>query len=905
MRCLVRLGSFATAVGHTDQSQTPGDPVVRAGARGLVPRGELFERLADASRVTVVSAPPGSGKTQLLRAWIDVAGLSDSTAWVSLGRDGADSDRFWISVLDALRGTAAGSTLMRELTPAPGLDEDAIAERLLEDLRSLEDTLWLVIDDAHELGQADALRELALFAMRAPVTIRLVLLTRRDLRMGLHRLRLEGELTEIRADELRFSLDEARALFEAAGMRLPDSALGLLHARTEGWAAGLRLAALSLAGRDDPERFAAEFSGSARVVAEYLLDEVLDRLPDERRQLLLRTSVLERVNGPLADLLTGGTGGERMLHELESANAFVVSLDARRSWFRYHRLFADLLQLGLRQTAPEDVPALHRRAAGWFAEHGYAVEAVRHAQAGEHWGLAARLLSDHWVGLRLDGRFATTHELLAGFPPHARVTDPELAVLTASDELAEGSLEQAHRQLELAKRLSDSVAEDRRVHMQTWIAGLQLTLARRRGDLAMVVEESQRLLGPAESADAAREVLDEALRAWCLLNLGGAELWTARLEQSERHLEQALALAHRTQRPYIAVGCLAHQALLLTFSSFPRARQAGTDAVELAAEHGWGDQGVVGFAYIVLGRLCVWKGRLEEGQGWLDRAQRVLEPELEPAEGSVLYGTRGVLELARGRAEQALVALRAGVRLNGLRATPHALAAHTYGLMLEAMLRMHQTEQVEQLLTEIDDELRQTAELRKATALLALARDDPESASDALAPVIDGSVRIVNPLRLLEALALEAIACDAVGDASASARALEQALDLAESDGLVLPFLLHPAPELLERHQRHRTTHASLVSDILSLLAGRPHTLSPGSVEPLSEPLSQTEIRVLRYLPTNLPAPEIANELYVTANTVKTHIHHIYGKLGVHGRAEAVERARALGLLAPSSLSRR
>ena len=171
------------------------------------------------------------------------------------------------------------------------------------------------------------------------------------MRLGLHRLRLEGELTEIRAADLRFSLDESRALFEAAGVRVSDSALALLADRTEGWAAGLRLAALSLAGHRDPERFAAAFAGSERTVAEYLLAEVLDRQPEQVRRLLLRTSVLERVSGPLADLLTGGSDGQRMLQELEEAGAFVVSLDSRRSWFRYHHLFADLLQLELRRTA--------------------------------------------------------------------------------------------------------------------------------------------------------------------------------------------------------------------------------------------------------------------------------------------------------------------------------------------------------------------------------------------------------------------------------------------------------------------------------------------------------------------------------------------------------------------------
>src|SRR5262249_505416 len=204
-------------------------------------------------------------------------------------------------------------------------------------------------------------------------------------------------------------------LFGAAGARLADEAVALLHGRTEGWAAGLRLAALSLAGHPDPERFAEEFCGSERTVTEYLLAEVLERQSEEVRRLLLRTSVLERLNGPLADLLTGDSGGERMLQELEQANAFVGSLDVSRSSFRCHQMFADMLQLELRRTAPGELPALHNAAAGWFAEHGYPVEAVRHAQAALDWDLAARLLADHYFGFSLDGQAVTAHRFLTAF----------------------------------------------------------------------------------------------------------------------------------------------------------------------------------------------------------------------------------------------------------------------------------------------------------------------------------------------------------------------------------------------------------------------------------------------------------------------------------------------------------
>ena len=294
----------------------------------------------------------------------------------------------------------------------------------------LAERVWLVIDDLHELDCGQTLAQLESLVQRAPARLRFVLAARHDFGLGLHRLRLEGELTEIRAADLRFTAGEAGALFGAAGVELPGPVLALLVERTEGWAAGLRLAALSLARHPDPERFAAEFCGSHRMVAEYLLAEVLERQPEQVQRFLLRTSILERVNGELADLLTGGSGGERVLQDLEAAGAFVVPLDMRRSWFRYHRLFADLLQLELRRADPALLGALHGAAAGWFAGHGHPVEAIRHAQAARDWGLAVRLLADHWLGLVLDGRGGTAREFLARFPA-GLAADPELAALRA------------------------------------------------------------------------------------------------------------------------------------------------------------------------------------------------------------------------------------------------------------------------------------------------------------------------------------------------------------------------------------------------------------------------------------------------------------------------------------------
>ena len=867
-------------------------------------RPGLFDRLAASARVTVVSAPPGSGKTVLLRSWIGEAGLEDSAAWVPVGPDERDPQRFWLSVLGVLRRTSAGSALVRAVTAAPDLDGWAIVERLLKDLAPLVDRTWLVLDDVHELGSDEARRQLELLMMRAPDPLRFVLATRHDLRLGLHRLRLEGELTELRAADLRFSLAEARELLAAAGVELPGPALGMLYERAEGWAAGLRLAALSLAGHPDPERFAAEFSGCERTVAEYLLAEVLERQGEEVRRLLLRTCLVGRVSGELADALTGGSGGDRILQDLEAANAFVVALDSARSWFRYHRLFAGLLQLELRRTAPGEVTGLHAAAAGWFAGHGFAVEAVRHAQAARDWGLATRLLADAWPGLYLGGQVATVHELLAGFPAEARAADVELAALAAADELAQGSLEEAGRYLALAAQGPVSVPAGRRGRVQVLLGVVGLLLARQRGDPPAVIEEARRLQAAAEAPDAARPGLGEDLRALALINLGIAEYGTARFEEAEPHLEQGVALARRIGRPYLEFTGLAYQAAIEVSRSYTRGAECGRRAVELAERHGWTDEPAAGIAYQTLGGALTGQGRPEEAEPWVQRAERTVRPDADPAAGVRVHSVRGLLELARGRDADALTAFRAVERLSGLLAAPHYLVSAARAWLLLALVRLGETEQAEQALADLGEQDRDRREIRTAVAALRLAQDDPRAATTALAPALDGSTPVTSPTLHVQSYLLEAIARDALGDPGAAERALERALDLAEPDGMLLGFLLHPAPGLLERQARHGTGHAALIAEIRSLLAGRTPAPPPAAAQPPLEPLSDSEIRVLRYLPTNLSAREIANELYVSTNTVKTHMHHLYAKLGTHRRGEAVERARALGLLAPSARRR-
>lgn len=863
-------------------------------SKRIVARAALFDQLDRAGRIMEVSAPAGSGKTTLLRSWIESSGLAGRAAYVSLHGDARDPQRFWPAVVDALRGTEAGSVLVRPLTASPDLDGWTVVEQLLSTFDVLRDRVWLIIDDLHELDGTEALRQLQLLMMRAPAELRIVLATRQDLRLGLHRLRLESESTEIRASSLRLTLDESRELFEATGVSLSAKAVDLLHRRTEGWAAGLRLAALSLSGHPDPERFAAEFSGSERTVAEYLLAEVLEQQPEPIRRLLLRTSVLKRVNGELADLVTEGTGGEQILLDLEKAGVFVVAMDPERSWFRYHRLFAELLQHELRRTEPDCVAALHGVAAHWYAANGHPVDAVRHAQAAQQWDLAVRLMSDHFVDLYVDSWVGSSQELLAAFPAHVVAADAELAVLMAAGDLEHGSLRKAERRLALAAAGAGAVPEERRGHFEVMCTVVRLRLARRQGDLAVVTENADRLMAAVETADAKRLGVGDALQAHALISLGSAEVSTSRLGGANRHLAQGVALARRIGRPYLELAGLAYEAQIVVARSYTAGAEVSLKAIELARAHGWTDRPVTAVAYNVHAGALVAQGRWAQAEIWIDRAQHTLRPQENPAAGFRLHFVLGRIELARGEHAAALAAFEEVEQLSRALGTPHVLFPMARAHKLHALVHLGETGQVERILEEMDAVERGGTPARTAEAAVRLAQADPQAARDLLASRADDPQTGDHPLWIVAALILNAIACDALGRPDDSAHALERALDAAAPDNLLLPFLLHPAADLLGRHTR--TVHAALVGEILDLLGA-----DDGETRALArprEPLSGSEMRVLRYLPTNLSAPEIAAELSLSVNTVRTHMRHVYEKLGAHSRSEAVALARSRGLVA-------
>ena len=685
---------------------------VASAAPRLIDRGDLVAALdgAAASKVTVISAPAGSGKTSLLRAWTGRPGQPRRLALAQVQRDQQDAQQFWLAVLGAVRHASATTGRAEPPAATPDFNAPAMAGRVLSELAHAPGGITLVVDDLHELTSPEALAQLTRLLVNLPPGVHAVLATRHDVRLGLHQLRLTGELAEIRAADLRFSERETRELLAASGVALSEAGVALLHQRTEGWAAGLRLAALSLAGHPDPERFVTEFSGSERTVAEYLLAEMLDRQPPGVQDLLLRTSLLDRVNGELADLLTGRPGSERILLSLEEANAFVESLDPGRTWFRYHHLFADFLRLELRRQLPADIPVLHRRAAGWFTVHDQVAEAVRHTQAAGDWAEAARLLADQSFSLTLDGQAQTMQALLRAFPPGA--DHPELALVRAAGDLVQGRLDEAAAHLAVAEAYAEAAPPDRRRRLGVAVALLQLWLARRRGDLAGVVEQARFLASPVTGPSDEDIALGSDLRAVALVSLGTAEAWTLGLPDAERHLREGADLAREIGRPYLEVAGLAqlgfasifHGAALPKTRSFAMTQVRCREAIALAERYGWGAEPVVAPALMTLAGTMVFLGEFDEAERWLRCTEQALQTDTGPDIRLLLHQTAGMLHAGRGRNHEALEEFGTAEYLGSQLADSQALASQVTGWLLATQARLGMTGEARAALAALDDQ---------------------------------------------------------------------------------------------------------------------------------------------------------------------------------------------------------
>ena len=740
---------------------------------GLIRRHELMAALNRAVQkpVTIISAPAGTGKTSLLRAWADQPGQDHK--YRLHDRAAGPARHAALLARRAWRGPGRGRPGEggAQLPPAtPGSSGDALVDKVLSALEGSGEGFVLVIDDLHELSPPEAAGQLTALLTRLPPGVRAIVATRRDLPLRLHKLRLAGDLAEIRAAQLRFTEHETRQLLAVAGIALPEHMAAMLHERTEGWAAGLRLAVLSLAGHRDPERFVAEFSGSERTVAEYLLAEMLERQSPEVQRLLLRTSVLDRVNGELADLLSGPAESERILLDLEDANAFVVSLDPGRSWFRYHRMFGGLLRLELRRTMPADIAGLHQLAARWLAARGQVADAIGHLQAAGDWDEAARMLTDHALSLTLDGQAGTVAQLLRCFPARTGADSPDLILVRAIADQYQLRLDEADAHLRKVRSYAATAPPARRHRLQLAIASVDLLSARLRGDFDRIVEQAGALLYPGDGQPGADAALNGDLKAVALLNLGVTEAWSLRLADSERHLAEGAALAGRIGRPYLEVACLAHLGFAATGHSFALARQRCEEAIAVAERHGWDAEAVTAPALAALANALIWTGQFGLAEHWLDRARRATQADGEPGIRLLVSLTAAILQAARGHGHRALEEFAAARQMQALMTSEHGLTTRVSAWTIATQARLGMAGQARAALAALDGRQANAGEIRNAAAAVLLAEHDPAAARRELRAVLDGEAPVLSYLTQVEAHLLDALACRDLGDERASQR---------------------------------------------------------------------------------------------------------------------------------------
>jgi LuxR family maltose regulon positive regulatory protein len=623
---------------------------------GLLPRAGLQSLLQAGlqAKLCLVAAPAGSGKTTLLAQWRAVAG-GGRVAWVSLEESDNDPTRFWSYLVAALRTVEPGvGTVAVEALGGPSVElERVVVPSLVNDLATVGAPLVLVLDDYQLITEASCHQTLGWFLGHLPAEVHVVLSTRLDPPLPLARMRARGELAELRVGELQFTGEEAAELLNGSmGLALAAEDVARLAERTEGWAAGLVLAGLSLRGRPDSGGFVAAFSGGDRHVADYLVAEVLDRQPAELREFLLRTSVLERLSGPLCDAVLETQGSVALLGELEASNLFVVPLDDRRQWYRYHQLFADLLRLQLGVREPRLVPVLHRRAAAWHQAAGNIDEAIGHASAAGDLAEAGPLIARHWASHWLGGQRATVARWLEGLPDEAILADPPVALITAwSRGFQDASKQDTERWLAAAE--DQGYGGPAPAGMRSQAFGAALARA------TLIFDDVGR------SAAAAHRALElagaqPAESAWAGSALGQTLYLSGRSAEARPWLEDLVSQVPASVQPYAVVTALAVLSLIAGDQDDPAAASLARGAVATAEAHGVNFEPLSGIVYLALGRALARQGELVEAEVQLGRALELLEVDsmgLHRALAllvlvSVRHG-RGDLPGARALADQA------------------------------------------------------------------------------------------------------------------------------------------------------------------------------------------------------------------------------------------------------------
>ena len=852
----------------------------------IVRRRRLLDALSDAVTrpLTLVAAPAGTGKTVLAAAWARERGSGLRIAWAAL--DGTDLDRrgFWRLVTEAVARSSGRPA------PPPPASGDAAFHAFVVEAVADDVPLLVVLDDFQDVADDAVAGDLDDLLLHPAAVLRIMLLTRRDPRLRLSRLRLAGMLAEIRADALAFTEEEAMELLGASDAELGPAQVATLWRRTEGWAAGLRLAELSLRSHPDPDAFVRAFDGNDAAVTDYLLTEVLSRQSASGRRFLLRTSIADPVCGGLADALTGHGDGDRVLRRFAHGNALLTPADASGTWWRYHSLFRDLLTAELRYAYEAEIPGLHREAARWLADHGHLDAAMGHALAADDVELAARTLADTWIELLLEQSLTVTADLADRLPPSAFERHPGLTLAVATVRLTEGRLALADEALARAHAQLKTVRPQRRNRYVAELAFVLLRRARLFGGLRQALAETRALLDGEDLAERPVDALHVLLRA----SLGIAELWSGESDRALADLEWASSAAEQLGVDYVAALATAHQAIhdVLTGAMAEGAIRARC-AAEILERRGWTVTAAAAAAYAA-------RGAVELARDELAAAQATMERAMLAARGTCDLSVRVYNSISHARLLEALgkpdVAL-ASLRLD-LAQVPPVRGAGLGALLgaVEALLQFEVGERT--LATKRLEELVATTDSDEARLMLARVRLIAGRPDESL-ELVKSAEPVPAHGTAVQSLGVEALARDALVDHAGAAAALERALDLAEPSGLRRPLLelgnaLRP---VLRRQLRGQTAHGGLVRELLESY-DRPRPPQKRA-ELLREPLSDRELAALRYLPTMMTNQEIAGELFISVNTLKTHLRQIYRKLGVTRRRDAVERARELQLVAP------
>ena len=865
------------------------DLVIPRPPKPLVKRPRLFELLDEGIEgpLTLISAAAGAGKTSLLASWL--AAEPRNVAWLA-PRPQLTEAAFWAELLASVQRVAPARSALRRLAgPRSGTPAPFVVE-LLNGFAELDEPLVVIVDDFHLVKSREICAAIEQLLRAAPTSLRLILSTRHDPPLPLHLLRASGELTELRARDLALTMEEAQELLDGLGVDLEPHVLSLLLEQTEGWAAGIRLFTLAHRTRSRELKLIEAIELDERPASEYLLAEVLQRQPDEVCEFLLATSVAGRFTADLADALTGRSDSAHVAERLVADNIFIERLDTQPTWYRYHHLFAELLQAELRHTAKPRLGELHARAARWHFENRAPVDAIHHALAAGDVELLTLCLVDGWFELVARTDMAFRSELLGRLPDAEVDASAPLSAVLASIDLINGNASSGARRLARARKLWP---KDASLSTQAVLTFAELLHSTNKGKFAKTARLARELLALAEEGPFSSHA-GETMRAIALAHLGLAEVASLELLDADVHLAEALEAARIADVPYAELAAMGGMAWIqLIRGRLRRAARISRSAVELAQTRGWDHSS---YAAISLSALALVEYEWDDLEAAEAHAQELADTarRLDDAPGRVWAAVIQASLCLAGRGtdvELALERLRGAAALSAVESA--RLDRIVTGLESRLLAAASDHDGAAASIAEALQEDPESPGLHAVSARLLLASGDAEGALAVLTAPCDAAY----PTVAIEREVLRAAALRATGNGETALAAIENALASAEPEGIRRPFLSagRGVRELLADHLRKNVTHRWFASELLRSLDGANGTqILPAE---LLEPLSAREGEVLRFLPTMMSNSDIASELFVSVNTVKTHVKSIYRKLDVTRRQDAVRRARQLHLL--------